>query len=1248
MTEREQLEQAIAQLEAQRATLGDGVVDASIAALHDKLAALERTLEQRKQATILFADVSGYTAMSETMDAEEVSEVMNALWQRMDAAIVEHGGRIDKHTGDGVMALWGVDTARESDPERAIRAALAMQAALAEFKAGHDINMRIGLSTGPVLLGTVGTTGEFSVIGDTVNLASRLEGAAPTGGVLISHDTYRHVRGLFDVLEQKPIQVKGKARPVQTYVVQRAKPRAFRLSTRGVAGIETRMVGRDAELIMLQNMYRDATEDAEVQVVTVVGDAGVGKSRLLYEFEKWIELLPEQVWRFEGRATPETEARPYGLIRRMFAHRFEILDSDSAAEVREKFRAGMAASLNSDQADLVGQLLGLDFSASPAVQARLGRESFGEQATAHLVEYLQDRARGPMVIILEDIHWADDSSLDLLDYLVTVIPDMRLLVICLARPPLFERRPSWGEGREIHTRINLKPLSRRASRALVGEILQRAEGVPHELRDLIVEGAEGNPFYVEELIKMLIEDGVIVPGEECWRVEMDRLAEVRVPPTLTGVLQARLDSLPPKEKMLLQRAAVVGRLFWDTAVAELQANEEIGLKEEEITALLETVRDRELVFRRERSTFSGAEEYIFKHALLRDVAYERVLLKLRRVYHGQVARWLEGAAGERIGEYLGLIAGHYELAGEGEKAVEYLLRAGDQARLAYACQEASGYYHRALPLLEVQGRLDQAARTLMKLGLTYDLSFDFQGARQAYEQGFALWQRTGDEQWEDLSPAPHPLRLNTTNPTTLDPTMAEDARSAAKISELFSGLVEQRLDLEVVPDVAQSWEVLEGGKRYVFHLREDVLWSDGRPVTAGDFEYAWKRVLDPVLGMPLASLLDDIKGARAFRQGQVSDPDSVGIKTLDEVTLVVDLEGPTGYFLHLLANTIAFPVPRHVVELHGEAWAEPENIVTCGPFRLEAWQPGELMTLARNPDYPGRFSGNLECVELLLSDLEPTVSLKMYERDRLDVVDVTAFEVDRMRQRYAGEYRRFPQLVTAYLQFDVSRPPFDDIRVRQAFALATDREALIKAARPNCFPATGGFVPLGMPGHLPGIGLPWDLRRARQLLTEAGYPSGQGFPVVECVARTDQADLGENLQAQWEENLGVKIKWETVEWQAILARLGEQVPHLLIMGWMADYPDPDNFLRARIDHIQHQSGWRNKGYDSLVKQAQRSLDQGERIELYGEAEQILAEEVPIMPIFHTSVQLLVKPWVTRFPTTGLREWFFKDVIIKSH
>ena len=1260
MTERGKLEQAIAIQESMRGTIPDDVINVAIAALRKQVDELKpaQPIEQRKQITVLFAGLSGFTSMTERMDAEYVDQIMSVYFAAVTPVINKHGGIIEKFIGDTVMAVFGLPQAHENDPENGVRAALEMQQALVELNNkmvtewGFRLKMRIGVDTGPVIARYLGGAQErdFTVVGNTVNFSNRLQKSAPVGGVLISNDTYRHIRGVFVVSEQEPLRVKGKTRPVHTYLVQHAKPRAFRMLKRSVAGIETNMVGRDPELLMLQNMFRDTLEDAEIQFVTIVGDAGVGKSRLLYEFEKWIELLPEEIWYFKGRATPEMETMPYGLIRSIFAHRFEILESDSAMEVRKKFRAGMAVALDEDQADLVGQLLGLDFSASQVVQDQLGNESFGVLATAHLANYLRTIASEPTVFFLEDIHWADDSSLDLLNHLVAAVSDVRLLVVCLARPPLFERRPSWGEGQEFHTQINVKPLSRRASRALVSEILQKTDSIPTELLDLIVEGAEGNPFYVEELIKILIEDGVIVYGEQHWWVEMERLAGVHVPPTLTGVLQARLDSLPLEEKLLLQRAAVVGRLFWDAAVVELEANVGDGLDREKIASLLEVIRERELIFRRERSAFAGTEEYIFKHALLRDVAYETVLIKLRRVYHRQVARWLEVAAGKRIGEYLGLIAGHYELAGEREKAVEYLLQAGDQARLTYACQEASGYYQRALPLLNEQGKHDQAARTLMKLGLTYDLTFDLQSARQAYEQGFALWQQAAQMQVQDLPPAPHPLRLPTGNPTTLDPTIADDVISSAKIFQLFSGLVELSPDAGVVPDVAQSWEVLEGGKKYIFHLREDVLWSDGVPLTAGDFEYAWKRVLGDHTTFTIPRLLYDVKGAGAFHQGDVSDSDSVGVKALDEFTLAVELEGPTGYFLHLLANAVTFPVPRHVVELHGQAWAEPGHIVTCGSFKLKSWQPGEQMTLVRNPNYHGQFTGNLECVQLLLRDIGPATGLEMlelYERNRIDVVDITSSQVNRVRQMYAGEYRKVPRLITMYLQFDVSRPPFDDVRVRQAFVLASDREALVKASSPDCFPATGGFVPQGMPGHSPVVGLPCNSEQARQLLAEAGYPGGQGFPVVECLTLPDRIDIGENLQEQWIDKLGVKIKWDAMERNEFLTRLGEQAPHLFILGWRADYPDPDNFLRVRIGDIQRLK-WMNKSYDSLVKQAQRSLDQGQRMKLYGEAERILAEEAPIMPIFYRSTRLLVKPWVTKFPTTGLREWFFKDVIIKPH
>jgi ABC-type oligopeptide transport system substrate-binding subunit len=305
------------------------------------------------------------------------------------------------------------------------------------------------------------------------------------------------------------------------------------------------------------------------------------------------------------------------------------------------------------------------------------------------------------------------------------------------------------------------------------------------------------------------------------------------------------------------------------------------------------------------------------------------------------------------------------------------------------------------------------------------------------------------------------------------------------------------------------------------------------------------------------------------------------------------------------------------------------------------------MTLSRNPAYHGRFTGNLQSVQLLLSDPQPAEAFEMYEKNQLDVLEVTAFSASLIQQRHAGEYRKVPRLITMYLQFDVSRPPFADVRVRRAFVLATDREALVRRVRPDCFPATGGFVPLGMPGHSPGIGLAYDPEQARQLLADAGYPAGQGFPVIDCLTLPDRIDLGEILRDQWQENLGIKVKWEMMEGSALLAQLGKQVPHLFILGWRADYPDPDNFLRVQIGDFQRQR-WQNDRYNSLVKKAQRSLEQRERIKHYGEAEQILMGEAPIMPIFYRSTRLLVKPWVTRFPTTGLREWFLKDVSIKPH
>jgi class 3 adenylate cyclase/tetratricopeptide (TPR) repeat protein len=724
MNEREQLEQAIAALEAQRTLLGNDVVDAALAPMREKLAVLYAqqgdTERQRKQVTVLFADVSGFTAMSETMDPEEVSETMNALWARLDAAIIAHGGRIDQHIGDSVMALFGAPTARESDPERAIRAALAMQAALGTFVGTSEnlvagagnaphLQMRIGINTGLVLLGKVGTTAEYTAMGDTVNLASRLEGAAPVGGILISHDTYRHVRGVFIVQPLEPLQVKGKAEPVQVYVVHSARPRAFRVLTRGVEGIETRTIGREAELHQLQAALFAARDSHETHLVTLVGEAGVGKSRLLYEFMNWLELRAEEedAWQFKGRATQEMINLPYSLIRDVLAFRFEIQESDPAAVAREKLERGIIDFMGADsveKAHFIGHLVGFDFSSSPYLQGILGdARQIHDRAFHYAAQFFAQVTRrdpDPVVILLEDIHWADHSSLDLIEHILHVQPDLPLLIVGLARPTLFERRPHWSEGHPFHVHLELRPLSKGDSRCLVEEILKKVEQVPLALRELVVGGAEGNPFYVEELIKMLIEDGVIVKGGERWYIEPTRLTTVRVPPTLTGVLQARLDSLPPEERMALQQASVVGRVFWNNVVKHLRnINGQHGEPPNVVDERLRALSRKELVFKRETSAFVGADEHIFKHAVLHDVTYESVLRSLRRVYHAQVAAWLIRRTSDRVGEFAGRIGWHYERAGKLTQAAKWYACAGKQAQDTYALEAAIEYYQRALEFL---------------------------------------------------------------------------------------------------------------------------------------------------------------------------------------------------------------------------------------------------------------------------------------------------------------------------------------------------------------------------------------------------------------------------------------------------------------------------------------------------------------------------------------------------------------------
>ncbi len=753
MSEREQLEAGIAALQAQRAVLGDAVIEMALAPLRAQLSRLDvarraETQQQLRLVSVLFADVVGSTAMGQQLDPEDTHTIMDGALQKFGAVIEAHQGRVLRFMGDGLMAAFGADGAREDDPERAVRAGLALleegrrhadEVVLRHGVAGFDV--RVGINTGSALVGG-GVEAENTAMGMTVNIASRMEQTAPAGRLRISHDTYRHVRGVFDVEEQEPMSVKGRDELLVSYLVQRVKPRAFRVPTRGIDGVETPMVGRYGELSALSQGFEAVLAQRSLQAFTVVGDAGLGKSRLLAEFQNTLETHPQSFWLLLGRAQPNGMLRPYGLLRDVIAWRFQIADSDSAELARRKLVDGMAPLFAAEgelPAHLLGQLIGLDFSASPLLGSALGdgrqiRDRAFQVAT-QLLHRLAASDASPLVMLLDDLHWADDGSLDFISQLMQQQRDLPLLLVMLARPPLFERRANWVLADTSHRRVDIAPLGSDDSHALTDVLLQRMTEVPAVLRALLTSRAEGNPFYMEELVKMLIDDDVISVDADGWQVRADRLLGVRVPPTLTGVLQARLDALSAHERSALQHAAVVGHVFWDTALQALQPGAE--------TALAMLLR-KQLIVQRDVSAFDGTVEYSFGHHLLHQVCYGTVLKAARRAGHAAAAAWLSQRLGERTNEFLAVAAEHYDRAGDELQALVFFEKAANDASGRFANAAALAHAERAL----ASPRLDDLRRrwALLLLKVT---QLDRMGERAAQQAALAEYETLADAIGDD-------------------------------------------------------------------------------------------------------------------------------------------------------------------------------------------------------------------------------------------------------------------------------------------------------------------------------------------------------------------------------------------------------------------------------------------------------------------------------------------------------------------
>jgi class 3 adenylate cyclase/tetratricopeptide (TPR) repeat protein len=703
----EALRAAIAALESQRATLGDALVDAALGPLLERRALVNaepaptQPVRRLRQVSVLFLDIVGSTELIQKLDPEDVQEVVDGALAAFTALVLQHAGEVLRYAGDSLKAAFGADGAREDDAERAVNCGLALLQEAARrgvaVQQTHGLagfDARVGIHTGAVVRGG-GVEHDNSLSGLAVNIAARMEQTTAPGTLRISMDTHRLVQGCFEVLEQPALQVKGLQAPMRTFLVQGVRERRLRGLRHGADGVTTPMVARDSEQRQLQRLASTVFgAGGRLAAATVVADAGVGKSRLLAEFQA---ALPTQapaggLWRASSH--PQALYQPYGLLRDLLFWRLGVRDSDSQVQAQQTFAAALQPFFGeaaAEQTALLGQLIGLDYSASPFIAGILrdGKQLQGRGLNAWVRCLRFEAAAQPLVLVLDDLQWADDESLNAIDHLVAVAPELQVLLICAARPELLQRRPQWGAHWPGHELTELKPLAAQDSDALAAALLTRLAAPVPALQTLLSTQAAGNPYYMEALLQMLVDTGVIQPAGEHWQVQEDRLTDLKAPATLVGVLQATLDALDGDARRSLQQASVVGAQFWDEALAAIDphATEQLPL----LTRL-------ELALPQVQSAFAGASEYKFRHHLLHQVTYGTVLKPDKRQAHGQAALWLQSRSLGRENELAGQIAEHFERAGDKEQAIAYWLRAAEDASRRQADTSTLAYVDRALAL----------------------------------------------------------------------------------------------------------------------------------------------------------------------------------------------------------------------------------------------------------------------------------------------------------------------------------------------------------------------------------------------------------------------------------------------------------------------------------------------------------------------------------------------------------------------
>ncbi len=665
--------------------------------------ATEAPPEERRQATVLFADLSGYTAAAEQMDPEAVKALVDRTLRVLGEQIDRFGGSIDKFIGDNVMGVFGAPVAHEDDPERAVRAGLAMQQAMEEAnrqsreKYGVGFSLRVGINSGEVMAGAVGD--RYTVMGDAVNVAARLQAAGRPDSVTVGEPTYRASREAISYERLEPLTLKGKEEPVPAWEAAGvlAEPR------RAAVRAETPLIGREEEAGLLNSLVERIEREGSPHLVTVIGQAGVGKSRLLRELMNTLAESDDPPIIRRGQCPPYGAGIAYWALAEVLNDEFDIRDTDAPEAAWEKLRSGVTALMNElgdeSSGDRNSALLAIPLGLEPPDQLQQAeadpqrmREALFSAARAAVEGIARRRT---LVLAIDDIHWADEGMLDLIDHLTRWVR-APLLLVCLTRDELLERRPGWGGGRRNATTISLEPLTDTETRELVAALMPGSDNGSADVVPEVAERSGGNPLFAEEMVNRLLEE--------------ETADAQALPGTVQSLLAARLDSLDRLERRLLQSASVVGQTFWEGALAATVAEEGLDLAQ-----TLANLEEKDLLVPSAGSRLAGEREYAFKHVLIRDVAYSMLPKSVRCRKHVEVAEFIRERAGERSDGVIGLIAEHFAraaalgseagldpeaLAGLQSQALESLEAAGDAAAALYSNAEAFDRYTAALEISE--------------------------------------------------------------------------------------------------------------------------------------------------------------------------------------------------------------------------------------------------------------------------------------------------------------------------------------------------------------------------------------------------------------------------------------------------------------------------------------------------------------------------------------------------------------------